>query len=149
MMASKEQCTEIVKLYFQTKSLKTVKLKIKRSHPDLEKLNDKTLQRIVKRFEESGSIEDRRHCNPGRPRSARSDANVEQVQTVINETPQRSVRRVLWDITNANSSTSVYRMLKLDLKLKPYKVSIMQHLEDNDISIAHWINSHNDIIVNV
>jgi hypothetical protein len=88
---------------------------MKSSHPDLGKLNEKTIQRSVKRFEESGSIEDRWHCNPGRPRSARSDANVEQVQVVINETPQRSVRRVLGDITNSTSSTSVYRMLKFDL----------------------------------
>ena len=119
MAPSKIQCTEIVKLYFQTKSLKAVKLKMKKSHPHLGNLNERTIQRIVKRFEESGSVEDRRHCNPGRPRSARSDANVEQVKAVINETPQMSVRRVLGDITNSTSSTSIYRKLKFDLKLTP------------------------------
>ena len=40
---------------------------MKKTHNDMENLNTKLVQRIVKRFEESGSVEDRRHDNPGRP----------------------------------------------------------------------------------
>jgi len=44
---------------------------MKINYPDLGQLNTKSIQRIVKRFEEYGSIEERWHSNPGRPRSAR------------------------------------------------------------------------------
>ena len=121
MAPSKRQSCEIVKLYYQSKSLKTVVKTMKKTHNDLENLNIKLVQRIVKRFEESGSVEDRRHDNPGRPRTARSNENVTEVKTVIGETPQRSVRRVLCDVTNNVSASSVYRMLKYDLKLTLYK----------------------------
>ena len=122
---------------------------MKKTHNDLENLNTKQVRRIVKRFEESGSVEDRRHDNLGRPRTARSNENETEVKTVIGETPQRSVRRVLCDVTNTVSASSVYRMLKYDLKLTPYKVSIM-HLKESDISsrlsFAHWMKSHIDIV---
>ncbi len=57
---------------FTVNHSKTVVKLMKKTHPDIEKLNTKQIQRIVKRFEESGSVEDRRHSNTGRPRSARS-----------------------------------------------------------------------------
>ena len=57
-----------------------------------------------------------------------------EVKTVIGETPQTSVRRGLCDVTNTVSASSVYRMLKYELKITPYKVSIMQHLKESDIS---------------
>ncbi len=38
------------------------------------------------------------------------------------------------DIGNVASKASVIRMLKYDLKLTPYKISIMQHLKETDIS---------------
>jgi len=150
MAQSKAHNCEIVKLYYQTKSLMKVVNTMKRTFPELDKLNTKALQRLVKRFEESGSVEDRRHSNPVRPRKARTDDAIEEVKTAISDTPQRSVRRVLGDITNSASMSSVYRMLKYDLHLTPYKISIMQHLKENGISsrlaFAHWMNSHTTIV---
>ncbi len=150
MAPSMEQCCEIVKLYYQYKSLKTVVKLMKKTHPDIEKLNTKQIQRIVKRFEESGSVEDRRHSNTGRPRSARTTDNVEQLATAIAETPQRSVRRILGDVTNTPSATSVYRNVKFDLNLTPFKIPIMQHLKETDISsrlsFAHWMISNTGIV---
>jgi len=122
-----------VKLYYQTKSLKKVVNMVKRKFPELDKLNTKAVQRLFKRFEESGSVEDRRHSNLCRPRSARTDVAIKEVKTAISNTPQMSVRRVLGDITNLTGMSSVYRMLKYDLRLTPYKISIMQHLKENDI----------------
>ena len=149
MAPSKEQCYEVIRLYYQSKSLKTVVKTMRKTHPEIGTFNAKQVQRIVKRFEESDSVEDRRHNNTGRPRSARTVENLEQLKTAINETPQRSVRRVLGDVTNSTSVTSVYRMLKFDLQLTPYKVSIMQHLKEADItsrlSFANWITSHTDV----
>ena len=75
---------------------------------------------------------------------------MEQVKPAVNETPQRSVWRVFGDITNFTGVISVYRMLKFDLQLTPYKDSIMQHLKEADIAncaaFAKRMTSHIDIV---
>jgi hypothetical protein len=53
---------------------------------------------------------------------------------MINETPQMYVRRILSDISNSSSMTSVYTTLKLDLKLTPYIIPVLQHLKDSDVN---------------
>lgn len=121
-------------------------------YPDNEKLSKMQVHRIVKRFEQSGSVIDRRRSNAGRPKSVRTSESIEQLRTVIEETPQRSVRRGLGDITSNASATCVYRMLRFDLKLKPYTISIMQHLKPSDIdsrlAFATWMKDRPDIADN-
>ena len=149
MAPSKEQSKEVVKLYYESKSPVTVIRTMKRKYPELGELNKKQIKRIVQRFEATGSIEDRRHTNPGRPRSVRTDETIDRVKSAIVETPQRSVRRVLGDITNSASRSSLHRMLPYDLKLTPYTVSIMQHLKQSDVesrlSFARRMITNNDI----
>ena len=77
---------------------------------------------------ESGSIKDRRQENPGRPRKVRTTENIEELKFAVSEIPQRSVRRILVDISNSASVISVDKMFKFDLKLVLSKISIMQHL---------------------
>ena len=100
----------------------------------------------------TGSVTDGRRSNPGRPKSVRSAENIASIQYVITETPQRSVRKILGDVTNTVSRSSVHRILRCDLNLKPYKLSIMQHLKENDIEnrlhFAHWVKT-NPAIVNL
>ena len=91
MAPSKEQSKEVVKLYYESKSPVTVIRIMKRKYPELGELNKKQMKRIVQRFEATGSIEDGRHTNPGRPRSVRTDETTDQVKSAIVETPQRSV----------------------------------------------------------
>jgi len=70
------------------------------------------------------------------------------IQDVISETSQRSVRKVLGDVTNtvSRSSVHVHRILRYDLNLKPFTLSIMQHLKENDIEsrlhFAHWVKTN-------
>ena len=92
------------------------------------------VHRIIKWFEAFGSVEDRRHEKTGRRRSFEDLINVEQVKTAANETLQMSVWRVFGDITNFTGVISVYRMLKSTLQFTPYKVSIIQHLKEADIT---------------
>ena len=65
------------------------------------------------------------------------------------ETPQMLDRKLANSITENASSTSVYRMLRLDLKLTPYTISNMQHLKPSDINyriqFGRWMIEH-DII---
>ena len=54
------------------------------------------------------------------------------------------------DITKSIGIISVYIMLKFDLQLTPYKLSIMEHLKEADIancaSLAKWMKSHIDVV---
>ena len=52
---------------------------------------------------------------------------------IIDETPEKSVRQVVSDLTNVTNYSSVYRMLRFDLKYFPYCISVMQHLKESDI----------------
>ena len=45
---------------------------------------------VVKRFQQTGSVEDSRHNNRGRQRSSRSSENIEEVQEVIQEVIQET-----------------------------------------------------------
>jgi len=92
------------------------------------------VNRVVKRLKQYGGISDQRKNNTGRPKSSRSSENVEQVKRIIDETPERSVRKVFSDINHSSSATSVYRVLRFDLKLTPYKVPVFQHLKERDVN---------------
>ncbi|KAH3810152.1 hypothetical protein DPMN_138538 [Dreissena polymorpha] len=84
------------------------------------------------------------------PKSSRSSENVEQVKRIIDETPERSVRKVFSDIDHSSSATSVYRVLRFDLKLTPYKVPVLQHLKEGDVNqrldFATCMTEHVDLL---
>ena len=69
------------------------------------------------------------------------------------ETPQMQVRKLANSINENASSTRDYRMLRFDLKLAPYTISIMQHLKPFDIDyriqFGRWIIEHDNIIEHV
>ena len=150
MATSNKKAAEVVKLYFETKSPVTVIRMMQKKYLEDERLTMLQVHRLVNRFQQTGSVEDSRHNNSGRPRSSRSSENVAEIQEVIQETPQKSVRSVLGDITNTSSYGSVYRALRFDLKLFPYSLSIMQHLKETDINsrleFAEWIIDNVDTV---
>lgn len=152
MEFSSKHYAEVVRLFYQTKSPIYVIRMMKKQYPDYKELNKWKIYRMVQRFEQTGSVLDFRHKNEGRPRSARSSENLTTVRTVVEETPQKSVRNILREVNGyvntRVSASSVYRMLKFDLKLTPYKISIMQHLKPSDIAsrlnFASWAEQRNE-----
>ena len=127
---------EVLQLYFEscfaTKALRTMR----RRYPndtEIRRLSARQLYRLVARFKETGSVADKCHDNVGRPRSSRSPENVQEVKHIIDETPEKSVRQVISDLTNVTNYSSVYRMLRFDLKYFPYSIPVMQHLKQSDI----------------
>ena len=84
------------------------------------------------------------------PRSSRSSENVQEVKHIIDETPEKSVRQVVSDLTNVTNHSSVYRMLRFDLKYFPYSISVMQHLKESDIEsrieFARLMKDHLEIV---
>jgi hypothetical protein len=135
MATSKQEAAEKVKLYFETKSPVTVIRMMQKKYPDDNRLTKLQVHWLVNIFQQTGSVEDSRHNNSGRPRSSRSLENVAEIQQVIQETPQKSVRKVSGDITNKSSYGS--------LNLFPYSLSIMQHMKETDINsrleFARWM----------
>jgi len=145
---------EIVKLFYEeNKSPSLVRQRLMEIHPYIKAPSRKKIYRIVKKFECYGAVNDRRHENQGRPRSGRTEENITKVREIIEETPRKSVRGVLKDISNDTSMSSVYRILKFDLKLHPYKISVMQSLKDTDIgsrlAFARWMLTKEDVIDSV
>ena len=57
-----EECYIGIKLYYHRKYLKTVVKTIRKSHTELEICNTMQVHRIIKWFEELGSVEDKRHA---------------------------------------------------------------------------------------
>lgn len=143
------QLVEIVKLYYECKSATSVIRIMRKQHPEMKVLNRMLIYRLVRKFEGKGTINDTRHNSGiGRPRSVRTKENIDAIDGLITETPQKSVRRVLHELNGNISKSSVHRILKFDLKLIPYKISVMQHLKETNIrsrlEFAHWILSRPD-----
>jgi len=144
MASSKKIDAEIVKLYYSNGSPTTVIRETAKQHPEKKVLSKMKIKRLVDKFEKkTGSVTDGRHWNPGRPK--RSAENIASIEDVISETPQRSFRKIFEDVTNTFSHSSVHRILRYDLNLKPYTLSIMQHLK-NDIErrlhFTHWVKTN-------
>lgn len=74
------------------------------------------------------------------PKTVRTSEKIEIVRHIIEESPSKSVRRVSSE--TSISTTSVYRILRYDLSLFPYKVQLMQGLKETDyhkrLQFANW-----------
>ena len=68
MATSKQAAAEIVRLYFETKSPTTATLIMKKKYPDDARLTKFRMHQLVIRFQQTGSVEDSRQKNSGRPR---------------------------------------------------------------------------------
>lgn len=151
-----EYQTEVVKLYYANDlSPAKVKQLMKRKYPALKPFSRFQIRRIVKKFDEFGTVNDRRPGNSGRHRDGRSSENVDMVRDIIEEAPKKSIRRVLGEIqSNIDIGRStVQRIMKEDLNLKPYRIQVMQHLKDTDImsrfDFANWVLENSDIMQTV
>ncbi len=67
----------------------------------------------------------------GRPRTSRSDENVDTVMTAFCQSPKKSVRRASGELNL--SKTTVHRILKGE-KMHPYRLHILHELFDEDLA---------------
>lgn len=88
------------------------------------------IKKWVKKFEETGSTLNVKQA--GGPRTTRSEENALRVSDSIRRDPGLSTRKRSAEL--GISRTSLRRILKLDLKLHPYKIQIVQELKPNDLS---------------
>jgi len=123
---------------------------LKEKYPGMKALSRQNIPRTVKKIELHGTVNDRGKGASGRPRSARSDENIESVRTVIGETPTKSVRMLDNENIISASKSTIHRILRYDLQITPFKISIMQHLKPTDkqsrLTFSNWIKENDDIV---
>ena len=153
MALSRKMAAEALQLYLESRSAPKALRTMRRRYPndtEIRRFSARQLYRLVARFKETGSVADKCHDNVGIPRSSRSSENVQEVKHITDETPKKSVRQVASDRTNVTNYSSVYRMLRFDLKYFPYSISVMQHLKEFDIEsrieFARWMKDHLEIV---
>ena len=124
---SVKDISEIVKLYYAERSYASVKRRFKtkfgRTAPSLQ-----AIKKIIKKFERSGCV-----CNDkrsGRPRSVRSEENIAQISALLETDSSSSVRMIASE--TGIKRESVRKILRKDMKLKPYKVNILHELLAQD-----------------
>lgn len=82
---------------------------------------------LVKKFDETGSVQD--EPRSGRPRSVSTDENLERIRAAFQHSPETSTRRASLELNLAR--TSLRRMMK-ELGLKPYRPHLLHALNEDD-----------------
>nr|CDJ84930.1 similar to H28G03.4 [Haemonchus contortus] len=90
------------------------------------KLHREQVHRVIKRFEETGKIENRPR---GRPeRTARTSALRKAVKDKLRRDPERTMRKLAKEHNVSNST--MQRLVKEDIGLYPYKIARGQRLTE-------------------
>ena len=90
--------------------------------------NQSTVQRLIKKFEETGSIVDIK--SPGRARARRSLENIAAVRQSVDVSPGKSIRPRSQQLAIPRST--MQQILKKDLHLHAYKFQLTQELKPTD-----------------
>jgi transposase len=87
---SQDQRVFILEHYFSTRSYAECQNAFRNSFPDSAVPNKSTIQRLVERFRETGSIGEKRRS--GRP-SVVSNDNLEDIRVRLLQSPRKSLRK--------------------------------------------------------
>lgn len=148
---SSEQRATTVKLYYETQSIIQTQRNFRNRFqvPRRGRIpTSKTILSWIHKFARTGSVLDEKH---GRPRSVRTQQNVERVREAVRAAPRLSVRRQALELGLSRRSTQ--RIMR-ELKLHPYKLQIVQKLHPQDRqnrvlfcnTMLHMLNETPDII---
>ena len=104
-----------------------VKERFREKFPNSVPPSRQTMHNLAKKFHSTGSVLD---CNrSGRPRTGRSEENVELVQATFARSPRKSQRRASSELVISRSS--VQRIMK-ELKLRNWRPHLHQQLNEDD-----------------
>ena len=111
--------TLMVQLYFKSNcSVVRIQRVFRRITGNRNHPSPRCLRLIVATFKPHGKVVDRQH--PGRSRTVSCIDNIESVRQDITHGPQKSVGRRSEELLI--SKTSLWHMLRKDLKCYPYKI---------------------------
>ena len=88
-----------------------------------------TLRRLYGKFVKTGSVANNNKGNSGRPRTGRSELNIAVVQESFINNEHNSIHRC--SLATGISSSTVRRILRFDLAMKPYHIQVAQALTDD------------------
>jgi transposase len=116
----------IVEHYLASRSYLTCQNEFRDTFPDSPVPNRSTVSRLVNRFRDTGSVQDRNRS--GRPWVLSVDSLVDIRQTLL-RSPRKSLRKL--SLQSGVSYGSVHKATKI-LKLHPYRVHVMHELKEPD-----------------
>ena len=127
-----EQRVQIIKIYYQNnESVRKTFHVLREFYGQNNRPAESTIRRLVNKFESSGTVTDT--IVPVRQRNARSEANIAAVNESVHENPNLSVPRRSQEL--GISQTSIWRILRKNLGLRPHKIQLTQELKSNDHSL--------------
>lgn len=117
--------------WFFQRSCSRVCEEYRRLFPNDVQPTNAVIMRNVRKFHENGTVLNLQKGNSGRPSTSTSADNVERVEQFFSENPTVSTRRASQFLDMAR--TSLQRIIKMRLKLFPYKIQVFQELTDFDM----------------
>jgi len=124
-----QQRVQIVELFYENqRSVKNVFRKLRDFYGLHNRPSERTIGRIVQKFQDTGSVEDKKREKYSR--SGRSLEHIVVVRESVHEEPEMSISRRSQQLGLSESTT--WRILHKDLALKAYKVQITQELKPLD-----------------
>lgn len=85
----------------------------------------------MQKFEAIGTVADDNESCTGRPRSARTEENVELARQLFDEEPSTSTTKAAQEL--GVSQPTMHRIVRKDLNLFPYKIQVQQPLNLHSI----------------
>ena len=81
----------------------------------------------MEKLEGEGSVKNKPQPCP--PKCARNEENIDQIKMVLEQSPTNSVRKLASEVELSRSAAQ--RILKLGLKMHPYKATLVHGLHEN------------------
>ena len=129
-----------MKNWFVTKSLEQVRQLFRERFPDCEPSTRMAIWKNVKKYTDYGTSLNRNSGHSGRPKTGRSQENINRVHELLVGNPRGvSSRRNGLEI----SQSSFVKIVKYDLKWHPYKTRVRHQLKpidfDRRIRFSEWL----------
>jgi hypothetical protein len=116
----------IVEHHLASRSYLTCQNEFRDTFPDSPVPNKSTISRLVNRFRDTGSVQDRNRS--GRPSMLR-DNSQDDIRKTLLRSPRKLLRKL--SLQSGLSYGSVHKATKI-LKLHPYPVNVMHELKKPD-----------------
>jgi len=124
----RERVCVVWNCFFRTGSITETQRGFRRERIQQEAPSPNTTRRWVSQWLEEGSVTCKKP--PGRPSSVRTPDSIPRVLASVSRSPRRSARKHAQ--SSRMSDRSVWRILRSDLSLHPYKLQVVHALSNRD-----------------
>ena len=128
-LESKEKA-KIVQFYLESKSIILTQRRFKVHFKTKSAPSRNTILSLTEKFLRVGSVKNLQKSFSGRKKWIRTAERVQSVRTLVNNDPRKSHRRLAQEAGCSSSTTQ--RILRKDLQMFPYKLSMRSKLTEAD-----------------